>query len=604
MSGESRRYPSLSGYGLISDCHSAALVSGGGSIDWCCMPRFDSGSFFGRLLDWDRGGHCTIAPAATADATHQRYEEDSMVLVTTFSTSGGELVVRDLFAMPSSDHADPRRDLIRVARVSRGQVDVRIEIVPRFDYASVRPGIRSHGQGVFTATGGDDGLLIWSDASLAIGDHYDLWATVPLREGEGIRLLLRSALPEELDPHPTESPAADGIDRALRRTVKWWRDWARASDHAAASAGVRRSAMVLKALTYTPTGAMLGAPTTSLPERVGGPANWDYRYSWVRDSTLCARSLADLGHVEEADAFRRFIQRSAAGHADDLQVMYGAGGERRLIEQELDGLEGYRRSRPVRVGNAAVGQLQLDTYGELVNLFWRWHRRGHSPDDDDWLFVVDLVETAIRRWREPDYGIWEVRGRPRHFVHSKALCWSAADRGLALARECMRRAPTTRWRKARAEIRRAIETRGYDKRRGVFVQAFGTSALDAATLLLPTFGFCRWDDERMVRTADAIRDRLADRGLVYRKRTRNHPSEGAFVACTFWLAEVYARQGRLAEARETFDRAVAGANELGLMSEQLDPRTGSPLGNYPQSLSHLSHIAAALALEECGGAGA
>jgi GH15 family glucan-1,4-alpha-glucosidase len=413
-----------------------------------------------------------------------------------------------------------------------------------------------------------------------------------------MHLLLRSALPAELDPEPPRpreaNPAA--IDRALRRTIKWWRAWARSGRiDSPESAGVQRSAMVLKALSYAPTGAILGAPTTSLPEQLRGSANWDYRYSWIRDSTLAARSLAELGHVEEADAFRSFIVRSAAGHAGDLQVMYGPGGERRLDEQELD-LEGYRRSRPVRVGNAAAEQLQLDAYGELVNLYWRWHRRGHSPDDDDWTFVTELVETAIQRWQEPDCGIWEARDRRRHFVHSKVLCWSAADRGLALSKECRRKAPVKAWRKARAEIREAVETRGYDDRRGVFVQAFGSKTLDASVLLLPTLDFCAWDDERMIRTTDAIRADLDDHGLIQRSGGRGKPSEGAFLACSFWLSEALAYQGRRAEAREVFDRAVTAANELGLMSEEANGRTGTPLGNYPQGISHLSHIAAALAL--------
>ena len=309
------------------------------------------------------------------------------------------------------------------------------------------------------------------------------------------------------------------------------------------------------------------------------------------------RSLAELGFVKEADRFRRFAQRSAAGSVEDLQVFYGIGGERRLDETEL-ALDGYRGSRPVRVGNGARGQLQLDAYGELVGTVWRWHRRGHSPDADTWRFVTSIVDATAERWCEPDAGIWEWRGDPLHFVHSKAMCWAALDRGLRLAEECSLDAPTQRWRDAREAVRAAVERDGYDDDRGVFVQSFGRREMDAALLLLPSIDFVAYDDERMVRTVDAVRDELCDDGLV--RRYRNHDGlegeEGAFLACSFWLAECLAHQDRQDEACAVFERALAAGNDLGLFSEELDPRSGELLGNFPQALTHLAHIAAALAL--------
>jgi GH15 family glucan-1,4-alpha-glucosidase len=597
----SKPAPSIGAYGLIGDCHSAALVSKEGSIDWCCLPRFDSGSCFGRLLDRERGGFCAVSLTdGDANWRGSSYLQHTLVLESVLEGQKGTVRVRDFFAMREHGAREPYRELIRLVECERGSVEVQFEVAPRFDYGTVRPWLRRASGDVFTAIGGDDGLVVWSDGELA-ARRDALLASGRIHAGERLRLLIRFARPHLLEDEQIALDAGQ-VDERLLKTVRWWRAWGkRLSEDGPDHDAVVRSALTLKALTYAPTGAIVAAPTTSLPEVMGGERNWDYRYSWVRDSTLAAHALSELGCEREARRFRHFIVRSSAGHAEDLQVLFGIGGERRISEERLD-LEGYRGSRPVRVGNDAAEQLQLDAFGEILNLAWRWHRRGHSPDDDEWRFFSELVDAAVERWSEPDRGIWEWPGEPRHFVHSKACCWAAVERGLGLAEECARKAPTRRWEKAREEIREAIEARGYDSDRGVFVQCFDEPALDAALLLLPVVGFVAFDDERMVRTTDAVAETLDARGFLYRYRRDDELAgeEGAFLACSFWLAECYARQGRLPLAREVFDRAVGAANPLGLFSEQIDPESGELLGNYPQTLTHLSHVAAAAALAAAG----
>jgi GH15 family glucan-1,4-alpha-glucosidase len=597
----SKQPPSIGSYGLIGDCHSAALVSSEGAIDWCCLPRFDSGSCFGRLLDRERGGFCAVSVDGDVTWGTSSYIEDTLVLESVVESPRGAVRVRDFFAMREHGELEPRRELIRLVECERGSADVELEVAPRFDYGAVRPWLRRAATDMFTAIGGDDGLLVWSDGELATRRDA-LVASGRIHAGERLRLSIRFVRPHLLEYEQTALDARE-VDSRLQETIQWWRAWrARVGEHGPDHDSVVRSALTLKALTYAPTGAIVAAPTTSLPETVGDERNWDYRYSWVRDSTLAAHALSELGCEREARRFRHFIVRSSAGHAEDLQILFSVGGERRISEEQLD-LEGYRCSRPVRVGNDAKGQTQLDAFGEILNLAWRWHRRGHSPDDDEWRFFSDLVDTAVERWPEPDRGIWEWRGEPRHFVHSKACCWAAVERGLALAEECARKAPTRRWEKAREKIREAIEARGYDSGRGVFVQRFDASALDGALLLLPVVGFVEFDDERMLRTTDAVAEDLDARGFVYRYREDDGLAgeEGAFLACSFWLAECYARQGRLSLARDVFDRAMGAANPLGLFSEQVDPESGELLGNYPQTLTHLSHVAAAAALAAGGG---
>ncbi len=599
----SNSYPPIRDYALIGDCHSAALISRSGSIDWCCLPRFDSGSAFGRLLDRERGGYCSLAPVASrAWRPSREYVDDTLVLITTWQGRGGEATVHDCMTLAADARGARGPQLLRVIDGHRGSAEFEIRLAPRFDYGQVTPWIRAHGGGLYSATGGDDALIVSCDVELQEDPAHELVARVPVAAGQRIRLAMAYCPPERVEDQLDATPEAGDLDRALKRTISSWRRWTGAIrlDSRDESA-TRRSGVTLKGLTYAPTGAIAAAPTTSLPETLGGVRNWDYRYAWVRDSSFSCRAFAELGAVDEADAFRAFIMRSAAGHAEELQVVYGLGGERRLGDQELPGLQGYRRSAPVRVGNAAAGQRQFDAYGELVSLSWRWHRRGHSPTDDDWRFLVSLIEHAAARWMRPDRGIWEWPGKPEHFVHSKVMCWSALDRGIVLAKECMRRAPTRRWKQIRDELRKTIERRGYNRKRGVFVQTFDRTGMDAALLLLPRTEFIAWDDERMKRTIAAVREKLdAGRGLLYRYRRKDGlpGREGAFLCCSFWLAECLARSGEVTEARAVFDTAIATANDVGLLAEEVDPQSGELLGNFPQALTHLSHIDAAIALSQ------
>jgi GH15 family glucan-1,4-alpha-glucosidase len=592
------KYPPIADYGLIGDGQSAALVSRTGSIDWCCLPRFDSGSCFGRILDWERGGYFSIRPVDREATIHRSYRGETMVLETSFRVEGGEAVVFDFMTMTPKGPTGTGPQILRVIEGVRGSVDFEIEIVPRYDYGEIDAWIRQQGPNVYSAIGGDDGLVISGDLELQAGEH-DVRGRCTVRADQRTRVAVAYADPATIEDLEPAEPKADDLDRALDDTIAFWEDWvSNLGTSTEDRAETVRSALTLKALTYDRTGALVAAPSSSLPEVEGGERNYDYRYSWIRDSTLAARSLGDLGCDSEADGFRRFIERSAAGNAEDLQIMYGVGGERRQEEIELE-LEGYGGAKPVRIGNEASKQLQLDIFGQLIEQSWRWYERGQEPDDDYWRFIVDIANTAAERWKKPDRGIWEWRAGPRHFTHSKVLCWVALDRALRLAKECMRKAPERRWRSARDEIRAAIERRGYEKRRGVFVQIFDESKLDAALLRLPMVGFIDYQDERMVRTADAIREELDADGLLYRHRTKDglKGDEGAFLPASFWLAEVLAKQTRLDDAQEVFDRAVATGNGLGLFSEEYDPGKQRMLGNFPQALTHLSHIEAALALQ-------
>lgn len=601
-------YPPIEDYALISDCESAALVGRNGAIDWCCMPYMDADSCFGRLLDWRIGGHCSIAPAEVESATSSRwYEEGTMVLATRFDTEGGQVLLHDFFAMLGDPgRHDDTDHLVRIARCETGEMALRLELVPRFDFGAIVPDLREVGPGLYTACGSNKGLLIHCsqplqlhrrDAAL-LGEHV-------LRAGETLSLSIRFIRPELLEQAVEQwKPDFAELQPHLEQTLAWWSEWERSAGRTPHPDPLtRRSALALKALCFERTGAIAAAATTSLPEAPGGERNWDYRFSWIRDSVLAARALYALGFVREADRFRAFIERSAAGNARQLQLMYGLDGRRRLTELSLDHLEGWRGARPVRIGNAAAGQSQLDIYGSLLELAWLWHDPSQPVDAAYWDFLVHAVDVTCERWQEPDHGIWEVRDAPRHFVHSKVMCWVAVDRGIRLAQRHGLAAPVERWSSMCEQIRDDIDREGYDERLGVYRQSYGETHADAALLLVPHFGYLRHDDPRMLRTTDWIWRELDRGGLLLRyARPDGLPEpEGAFLPCTFWLAECLARQGRLDEARRCYEKAAGCANELGLFSEEFAREGGGMLGNFPQALTHLSQVTAKLAMDAAAG---
>ena len=592
-------YPPISDYALISDCHNVALVSKSGAIDWCCMPRIDADSCFGRLLDWKRGGHWSLHPASDGYAQSRRYLPETMVLETLFESTQGKVLVYDFFGMDADTSGQARFDCTRVVKCDSGAVDMRTEIIPRFDFGEIVPYMRGHGDG-YSAIGSNKGLVIHADVPLEVRGQHGLVADFRITAGQCLRFVTHFSPPERIDDALVKQ-VAGGVDAdaGLTRTIAWWQQWSRGL-HVSAELDEQsqRSAIVLKALTFEPTGAIAAAATTSLPESLGNERNWDYRFSWVRDSVLSVRALYLLGRHREAERFLGFIQRSAAGSASQLQIMYGVDGKRRLTEVLLPWLEGYRASRPVRIGNLASTQTQLDIYGEIMEVAWEWHASRHKIDDSYWQFLTEVVDAACVLWNQPDHGFWEIRSAPRHHVHSKAMCWSAVDYGIRLAEAYGRNEALKRWRGARDEIRDAIEHDGYDRERGVFVQAFDCPYLDAVSLLLPRIGFVKYEDPRMMRTTDAIAKELDRGGLLARYESADGlPSgEGAFLPCTFWLAACLAYQGRDKEAREYYRRAQACANDVGLFSEEFDSASGEMLGNFPQGLTHVSQIMARLAL--------
>ncbi len=592
-------YLPIGDYALIGDCHSAALVSCRGAIDWACLARFDDASTFGRLLDAERGG--TFALTAAELTSHaRRYLPDTNVLETTLTTPTGVARILDCFTMRTGGSKRPYRQLLRVAEGVRGEVTFDVRVEPRFDYGTLHPWLRELKKGVFTAVGGDDALLLSTDAGLAIArEESALGGRFTIAEGERRRFSLIAYWPHEDVPR---APTVRELDRRLDQTIAWWRGWVRKGHYGEVSRdAVVRSALVLKLLTCAPTGAIIAAPTTSLPEEVGGSRNWDYRYCWVRDATFTMSALLDTGHDDVARGLRLFLERATAGHAEDIQIMYGCYGERRLPEQELTHLAGYRGSRPVRVGNAAAKQTQLDVYGELVQASHLWRREGKRLDDDEWRFLRSLVDASCDRWREPDRGLWEVRGEPRHFVHSKVMCWVALQRGIEAAEEEKLPCDLQRWKRERDELRSAIEKEGVDPKRDCFVQSFGATELDASLLLLPMVGFVDAREARMRRTTAAIEEDLSRDGLILRYRSQSKDGvegeEGTFLMASFWMVEVLAMQGALGKAKKLFQRLLGLSNEVGLYAEEYDPEKKEQLGNFPQAFTHMALVGAAMKLE-------
>ena len=571
---------SIGDYGLIGDTQTAALVGLDGSIDWLCLPRFDSGACFAALLGTPAHGRWQIAPQPAVRAVRRRYRPDTLILETESETEEG--VVRLVDVMP------PRRtqpQVIRIVEGVRGVVPMAMELVIRFDYGNVVPWVRQVG-GHLEAVAGPDSLALWTDVE-TFGQDLTTQARFTVREGE--------RLPFSLVWHPSHAEARPPCDAfaALDETADWWRSWVgRCTYTGRWREQVVRSLITLKALTYGPTGGIVAAPTTSLPEAPGGERNWDYRYCWLRDATYTLYALVINGFTDEAAAWGHWLLRAVAGDPAGLQTMYGVSGERRLPELELPWLPGYEGSRPVRIGNAAVHQLQIDVYGEIMDAMHVGRRSGIPPDGHAWQLQKALLRYLDGAWREPDEGIWEVRGPRRHFTHSKVMAWVAFDRAVKAVERFGLEGPIDEWRLRRAEIHEEICQRAFHTGRNAFGQYYGSDQADASLLLLPLVGFLPADDPRMTGTVKAIEEQLMCGGLVWRYRTNAGvdglpAGEGAFLACSFWLADNYVLQGRVDEAERLFERLLALANEVGLLAEQYDPAGRRLLGNFPQAFSHV-----------------
>jgi GH15 family glucan-1,4-alpha-glucosidase len=576
----------LEDYGLIGDTQTAALVGRNGSIDWLCLPRFDAGACFAALLGEPSHGRWLIAPASGEVAQHRRYRGESLVLEHEFQTSTG--TVRLIDTMPVRKR-EP--DLVRAIEGVSGYVEMRMDLTVRFDYGAIVPWVRTI-DGVLRAIGGPDAISLWAPVPTH-GEGLTTRADFTVRAGNRLAFVLawhpsHESPPRRPDPWP-----------AIADTEQWWREWAsRCSYRGLWRDAVVRSLITLKALTFAPTGGIVAAPTTSLPERVGGVRNWDYRYCWLRDATFTLYALIVGGFTEEAAAWRDWLLRAVAGSPNDLQIMYGCAGERRLPELELPWLPGYEGSAPVRIGNQAVTQRQLDVYGELMDTLHLARRNGLAPDPDAWAVQRAILQFVERAWSDPDEGIWEVRGPRRQFTHSKVMAWVAVDRAVRAVERWGLEGPLDRWRKLRAHMHHQICERGFDARRRTFTQFYGSRQLDASLLMLPLVGFLPPTDARMLGTVAAIRRELEEDGFVQRYSMDPEtplvdglpPGEGAFLACTCWLADNLALQGHLREGRRLFDRVLNVRNDIGLLSEQYDPRSHRLVGNFPQAFSHVGII--------------
>jgi alpha,alpha-trehalase len=592
-------YPPISDYGLLSDCHSGALVSKDGSIDWCAFHRFEARPVFARLLDWEKGGFFRIAPADDYEVT-RRYLPGTNVIETRFQIESGVITLTDaLVVRVEEGHPDHR--LIRRVQCEEGEVPVKAKFEPRFDYGLIEPRVEVIGEDLAIAYGGPDALVLQTELPIGTAETSACDAARTLEKGDDALVTLTWQLPQELEP---ERLPRERILGELEGTVGYWEAWTeRCGYQGPYRDEVTRSALVLKGLTNSPTGAIVAAATTSLPEEIGGERNWDYRYSWLRDSALTLNALFMLGYTEEAHAYMTWLKRTTAGSAKALQIMYGAGGERFLPEVELEHLEGYRGSRPVRIGNAAARQFQLDVFGEMVDTAALYRRNGGEIDDVFWDFLSRVGGAVLDRWQEPDRGIWEIRGEPRHFVSSKVMAWVALDRLVKLAETDGREGDLDGWRKARDEIRELVEREGVDHETGVFLQSFADGGrLDASSLLIPIVGFVEFDDPRAKATAERIADELSVDGLVYRYVADGvdglDGEEGTFAICSFWLVECLARGGETDRARELFEKLISHCNDLGLLAEEIEPESGEILGNFPQAFSHLGLIQAAIALDQ------
>ncbi|HWL07443.1 MAG TPA: glycoside hydrolase family 15 protein [Planctomicrobium sp.] len=570
-------------YALIGDCHSAALVGSDGSIDWLCFPRFDSPACFAALLGTPEHGRWLIAPAEPILRVERRYRQGTLILETDFITESG--AVRVIDCMPPRDGIP---DVIRIVEGLSGRVPMQMELILRFDYGSIVPWVRHTPRGI-RAVAGPETIECRSDVALR-GEDLKTVSDFVVTEGHRTRFSLMWS--------PTYSPELPDMnpETTLKETEEWWQEWSgRCTYQGLWKEAVLRSLITLKAMTYCPTGGVVAAVTTSLPEHLGGVRNWDYRFCWLRDATFTLYALMGGGYVEEAAAWREWLVNSVAGTPSKIQIMYGIAGERRLSESELHWLPGYENSRPVRVGNAAHNQHQLDVYGEVVDALHVTRRAGLAPDENAWRVERELVRFLETDWRKPDEGIWEVRGPRRHFTHSKVMAWVALDRAVDAVEKYGLSGEAEKWRRLRDEIRDEVHARGFNKKRNSFVQHYDTDEPDASLLMLPLVGFIPADDPRMLGTVEYIQKRLSRDGFLDRYLSDSEidglpPGEGAFLLCTFWLADNFALQGRQSEARDLFERLLDLRNDVGLLSEEYDVCSGRLVGNFPQAFSHIGLI--------------
>ena len=573
----------IENYALIGDCHTAALIGTDGSMDWLCFPRFDSGACFAALLGGSQFGRWLVAPSGKIERVTRRYRDDSLILETDFTTEQGRVRVIDF--MPLSDE---RWDVVRIVEGLSGTVALRMELIVRFDYGSIVPWVhRVDGELLMTA--GPDTLQL--SASVAVqGADMSTVSEFNLEEGQRASFALNYRPSHVAARRPLDPEAA------LHDTFKRWHDWsARCTYHGARRECVLRSLITLKALTYKPTGGLAAAPTTSLPEQPGGVRNWDYRYCWLRDATFTLNALLQSGYDEEAAAWREWLLRAIAGSPDDLQILYSVTGVRRLDEYELGWLPGYESSKPVHIGNAASRQFQLDVYGEVMDSLHLARLNDLTPHPDAWKLQIALLEFLENHWERPDEGLWEIRGPPRHFTHSKVMVWVAFDRAIKDAERENLDGPIERWRQLRDTIHAQVCDKGFDRRQNTFVQSYDGPLLDASLLLIPQVGFLPAADPRVLGTIAAVEQHLMSDGLVLRYSTATGvdalpPGEGAFLACSFWLADALVLCGRRKEADALFERLIALGNDVGLFAEEYDPRGKRMLGNFPQALTHMALV--------------
>ena len=576
-------------YAIIGDTQTCALVDRDANIDWLCFPRFDSDACFAALLGDERHGRWTLAPTVPVRARSRAYVGDSAILATELETDQG--AVRILDFMPPRGEAP---DVVRIVVGVRGEVPMRSHVAARFGYGAVTPWITLSPTGA-SMVAGPDALRLSTPLPLSRQDHA-VDAELTVREGERHRFVLTWYPSHHRVPRPVDA------ERALAETEAYWQRWMARCRYAGRwRDAVVRSLLTLKTLTYAPTGGIVAAATTSLPEELGGVRNWDYRYTWLRDATLTLRALMHAGYDDEAAAWRRWLCRAIAGAPEEMQTMYGVAGERRLSELTLDWLPGFAGSKPVRIGNAAVDQFQLDIYGEVMDCLHQARKHGMSPDETAWQVQSELMRFVAQRWRDPDEGIWEVRGGRRDFTYSKLMAWVAVDRAVSAVEKHGLTGPLEEWRALRTQIHDDVCARGYNDARGAFTQSYGSDALDASLLMVPVVGFLPADDRRVLSTLAAIERELVQDGLVMRYDTRRSVDglpggEGAFLACTFWLADNYMLVGRRADAEALFERLLALRNDVGLLAEEYDPKARRQLGNFPQAFSHLALINTAVSL--------